>query len=90
MSKGVKRLIHAIKTSVNYSQALIGVVSKLHWASTFLRRSSSFSKRLWKYSLASNYIKPVLMIHLTMSTYTFNYYYPMGDNVDGEIRKKRY
>jgi len=88
MSKGVKRLIHAIKTSVNYSQALIGVVSKLHWASTFLRRSSSFSKRLWKYSLASNYIKPVQMIHLTMSTYTFNYYYPMGDNVDGEIRKK--
>ena len=84
MSKGVKRLSRAIKTSVNYSQALIGVVSELHWASTFLRRFSSFFKRLWKYSLASNYIKPVQMIHLTMSTYTFNYYYPMGDNVDGK------
>jgi len=30
MSKGVKRLSRAIKTSVNYSQALIGVVSKVH------------------------------------------------------------
>jgi hypothetical protein len=82
--KGVKRLSRAIKTSVNYPQALIGVASGLHWASTFLRRSSSFLKRFGIYSQASNHIKPVQMIHPTMSTYTFNYYY----NVNGEIGKK--
>lgn len=88
MGKGVKRFWIAIKTSINYPQALIGVVSGLHWALTFSRRSSSFSKRLWRYSLASNYIKPVQTIHLTMLTYTFNYCYSIDDNVDGEIRKK--
>ena len=42
MSKGVKRLNRAIKTSVNYSQALIGVVSELHWASTLFKAIFQF------------------------------------------------
>ena len=85
MGKGVKKLTRAVKTSVNYPRALIGVVTGSHRASTFSRRSSSFPMQLWKYFLSSNYIKFVQTIHLTMSTYTFNYCYPMGDNVDGEI-----
>jgi hypothetical protein len=88
MGEGVKRLIRAVKTSTNRPQALIGVGSRLYWASTFPRRTSFISKRLWIYSLASNYIEPVQTIYLTMSTYTFNYCYLMGDNVKGEIRKK--
>jgi len=88
MGKGVKRLNRAVKTSDNYPQAPIGVVSRSHWASPFLKRSSSVPKRLWTCSLASNYIKPVQTIHLTMSTYTFNYCYLIDDNVDGEIGKK--
>ena len=84
MGKGVKRLSHAIKTSVNYPQALIGVVPGLHWASIFPRRSSSFPKRFGIFSQASNQIKPVQMIHLTTLTYTFNYYC----NINGEIGKK--
>ena len=35
MDKGVKRLLLAVKTSVNYPQALIGVASELNRAYTF-------------------------------------------------------
>jgi hypothetical protein len=82
MGVGVKRLSRALKTSVNHSQALIGVVSSLSWVSIFLSSSPLISKRLRIYSLASSWIKPVHTIHQAMSTYTFNYY------VKGEIRKK--
>jgi hypothetical protein len=82
MGVGVKRLGTVVKISVNHSQALIGVVSRLDWAFSFLSRSSLIFKRLRFYSLASNCVKPVQTIHLAMSTYTFNYY------VRGEIRKK--
>ena len=88
MGKGVKRFTLAVKISANYPRALIGIASGLYWASPSLSRSSSIFKRLGFYTLASNCIKPVRTIHLTMSTYTFNYCYPMGDNIDGEIRKK--
>ena len=82
MGVGVKRFMSAFKTSVNHPQALIGVVSRLHWASTFLNGSSLIPKRLRFHSLASNCVKPVQTIHPAMSTYTFNYY------IRGEIRKK--
>ena len=88
MGGGVKRLNIVIKTSANHPQALIGVASRLERASPSLSRSSSIFKRLGFYTLASNYVKPVGTIHLTMSTYIFNSCYPTGDNVDGEIRKK--
>jgi len=82
MGVGVKRFMSAFKTFVNHPQVLIGVVSRLDWASTFLNGSSLIPKRLRFHSLANNCVKPVQTIHLVMSTYTFNYY------IRGEIRKK--
>ena len=88
MGVGVKRFTVAFKISINHPQALIGLASGLSWASSFLSRSSIIFKRLWFYTLANNCFKPVRKIHLTASTYTFNYYYLMYSNVIGEIRKK--
>ena len=82
---GVKRLNFVIKTSANHPQALISVASRLDRASLSLSRSSLIFKRLGFFTLASNCVKPVRTTHLTMPTYTFNYCYPTGDNVDGEI-----
>jgi len=81
---GVKRLSIVVKTSANHPQASIGIASGLSWASSFLSRSSLIFKRLWFYTLANNCFKPVRKVHLTASTYTFNY----CSNVTGEMRKK--
>jgi hypothetical protein len=85
---GVKRLNIVIKTSANHLQAPRGVVSGLDPTSPSLSRSSSIFKRLGFYTLAINCLKPVRITYLTMSTYTFNYCYLTGDNVDGGLRKK--
>jgi hypothetical protein len=53
MGEEVKKLNRNVKTSTIHPQALKGVVSRLHWASTFfLRKTSLIPKRLWIYSLA--------------------------------------
>ena len=70
MGVGVKRFNFIVKTSVNHPQALIGVVSRLHWASTFFLNGSSLIPKRLRFSLASNCVKPVQTIHLAMSTYT--------------------
>jgi len=85
---GVKRFSQAFKTSTNCPRALISVVSRLHRALTSLRIGASIIKRLWIYSVASNYIKPVHTIYLTMSTYTFNYCHYIYGTVKGEIQRK--
>lgn len=87
-SGGMKRFNPTFKISINYLIALIGVVSILKRASTFLSRSSLISKRLRIHSVANNYNKLVHAMYLTTSTYTFNYYHLFNDNVKGEIRKK--
>ena len=80
---GAKRLSRVVKTSANHLKALIGIVSGLSWASPFLSRSSLIFKRLGFYTLASDCVKLVRSIHLTTSTYTFNYYYFINNNVTG-------
>jgi hypothetical protein len=85
MSGEVKRFILIIKTSANHSQALIGVASRLGQAYPSVSKTSSIFKRLGFYTLASNCVMLVGTTHLAMSTYTFNYCYTTGDNVEREL-----
>jgi hypothetical protein len=54
---------------------------------TFLKRNSLIFKKLWIYSVASNYIRPVQTIYLITLTYTFNYCHCISNIVKGEIQK---
>ena len=89
MGAEVKRFTFALKTSTHHPKALIGVVSRSYRATTsFLRSGSWIPKRIRIYFVVTNYTRPIQMIYLITSTYTFNYSHFINDNVKGEIRKK--
>lgn len=89
ISGGVKGFSPISKTSINRLKALIGVVSRLNRALTFLRKSLLISTQFRVYLVAKNYIRPVQSIHFTMLTYTFNGSRNSQLTVEGEIRKKK-